>query len=118
MLVGRRYRVYLGAGDNPKRLILISSLRDQCHIRRTGVMVLILQSVWIGKMRVLAAELLGLCIHHVHKIFHGAADMLRHCKRTFICGLQHHGIQALFHGHLLSIIPGNSGTVSLIDGAV
>ena len=115
MLVRRRNGVACRPGNNPERLILVCRFGNQCHIVRCRVMVLIEQTVRIGKMCVGAAELRRLFVHHIHKMLHGTADMLRHRIRTLICRVQHNRIQALLHRHLLSVIAVDSGALGIVD---
>ena len=115
MLVRRRNGVACRPGNNPEGLVLVCRFGNQRHIVRRRVMVLVKQTVRIGKMRVGTSQLRRFFVHHVHKMLHRTANMLRHCVGTFICRIQHNRVQALLHRHLLPVIAVDSGTLSIVD---
>ena len=95
MLIRWRDRVHLGSDNDPECFILISFFCDQCHVMCSRIMILILKSMRIIKMRIRTADCFCPCIHHIDKILYCSTDMLGNCICTFIRRLKHDTIETL-----------------------
>ena len=89
-------------GDRPRgrdphqRFIFQRSLRQLRHIPRSGIVAFVIQPVGIGKGGVLHPQRPGLFVHHGHKAFDAAADVLGNGHRRIVAGTQQQSVQQRF----------------------
>ena len=65
-------------------------------------MILVVQTVRIGKMRAGHAELLRLSVHQLDKARRIAGDVLRNHVAGLVCGRNHNTVQQLTQAELLA----------------
>ena len=76
-------------------------------------MVFIVQAAGVREMAPGAAEVRGLLVHHLHKIFNAPGTVLSQSIGRLISRGQHQTVQAVPHGQLVSRRGGHIGAVGL-----
>ena len=101
--------IIYGLGHGSENLVLQRLPRDQGHIIGTGYMPFIRQPMRIDEVAVLASQLLCPLIHHIRKIFDGAAHMYRQGVGRIVGRCQHHAVKAVLHRKLLTFVKRDMG---------
>ena len=96
-LVGLRTGIIGCSGNLLEGRMLQGRLRDQCHISRTGIMLFVLKSMRIRKMRVDTAKLRCFRIHQIRKATDTAADCFRNTVCNIVCRFQHQSVERPAH---------------------
>ena len=100
--VGGRHGVGLGVADGHERVVLHGLLREQVDIPRGGVVVVVRKAGGIGKMGILAAQLLRPPVHVRHKGGNAAADGLAQNVAHLVGGHHQQAVQQLLHRQVLA----------------
>ena len=121
MLVGQSKVIRLRRGclkmvrgtvsDLQTDLIVKESLSDHAEIVGTGVMIVIVETIGVDKMRIAAAKLCCLFVHHIHKCIDGSGCFLCESVGTFICGSDHQTVKCFFHGNGFADTHSNVGSI-------
>ena len=82
--IGRFDSVFLTSGDFAKCGILNRLLCNKCHIMGTGIMLRVVESVWVDEMCVGAAKLFGPFIHQIAESTDRTAEILGSSVADFI----------------------------------
>ena len=96
-LVGLRAGIIGCSGNLLEGRMLQGRLRDQCHISRTGIMLFVLKSMRIRKMRVDTAKLRCFRVHQIRKTTDAAADCFRNTVCNIVCRFQHQSVERPAH---------------------
>ena len=75
----------------------------------SGVVVFVMQTVWVHEMGIRTAQLCSLFVHHVGKGINRACDVFSNCICDFIRGSDKNSVQTFTQGHGLSGINANFG---------
>ena len=102
------------AGNADKILILQGCLHDKRHIVGRGVVILVGQSMGIGKMGVGTAKLCRLLVHQLYESVNGSGHMLSQAVATLISRFEHQGVEGFFHGQLFAFC-GSDGAAACLD---
>ena len=86
IFLGRRQVIGQGGGNCAHRTVLKSSLGDQRHVIGRGIVVIVVEPVGIGKMRVGAAQGRGPGVHHIRKLGVAARHVLRQSVAHLVGG--------------------------------
>ena len=99
-----RFRDCIGpCCDNfSERFISIGRLRNQRHIICTRIMIIAVQAVRIGKMRVHASDFLRPLVHQIGKSADASADILGHSVGNIVGRSQHNPVGSVPELHLLT----------------
>ena len=95
--------ITLCSGNFCKSRIFVSSSGDQCHIMSRCIMILLPQSVCIGKMSTGTSKFFCPVVHHFYIVVCTARNMLRYTVACLVGGHKQNGIQAFFHGDLFAL---------------
>ena len=95
--IGGGYGVGLGVDDGHEIVVLHGLPGDEIDIPRGGVMAGLGQAGGVGKMGVLAAQLLRPLVHLLHEGVHGAGHGLAQNVARFVGGDHQHTVEKLLH---------------------
>ena len=95
-----------------KYRVLYCCTTNQCHIIRASIMIITVQTVWIGKVCVHTAKAIGSFIHKVCKSRNTARYIVCYTVTNFIGRSQHDTIETLFNAKLFPYLCFNiAGTI-------
>ena len=112
---GRDFIIPSGAVSAEKR-IQPGGFCNFGHIGSCGVMGFIRKTVWIVKVRILAAKQFGTPVHKFGEFFYRAGNFFCNSHRHLICGLEHNCHQRLISGKYLTWSSVNAGVTGRYTG--
>ena len=102
ILVDRCMGIDLRCVDGAEGIVPDRVLHDLREIRRTGIVLRIIETRRVREMRIHTAELRRLLVHELCKLFIGARDVLGEGVCTVISRLEQKTIETVPHGELIA----------------